>query len=142
MSNLIRRNSFFDDFITKDLFDFGTPKFTKSEFTMPSVNVKEQDNGFEIHVAAPGIKKEDLKINLDRNVLTIASESKTENEEKDEQGGFTRREFNYSSFSRSFTLPEMVEPERIEASYEDGILKIMVPKKEIMMQNVKQIEIK
>lgn len=109
---------------------------------MPSVNVKELDNGFEIHVAAPGIKKEDLKINLERNVLTISSETKTENQEKDEKGAFTRREFNYSSFSRAFTLPEDAEPEKIEATYEDGILKITIPKKEVMMQNVKTIEVK
>lgn len=142
MSDLIRRNSFFDDFITKDLFEFNRPKFTQSDLTMPSVNVKELDNGFEIHVAAPGIRKEDFKINLERNVLTISSEHKTENEEKDENGTFTRREFNYSSFSRSFTLPEVAEPEKIEAAYEEGILKILVPKKEVTTQNVKTIEVK
>ena len=142
MSNLIRSNSFFFFFLTKDLFEFNRPKFTRSELTLPSVNVKELDNGFEIHVAVPGLRKEDLKINLERNVLTISSETKTENEEKDEKGAFTRREFNYSSFSRSFTLPEDAEPEKIEASYEDGILKVMVPKKEVMMENVKTIEVK
>jgi len=142
MSNLIRRNSFFDDFITKDLFDFAPTRFQKSDFTLPSVNVKEHEAGFEIQVAAPGIKKEDFKINLERNVLTISSERQSENEEKDNNGAFTRREFNYSSFSRSFTLPEVVEADRIEASYEDGILKIDVPKKEVTMQNVKTIEIK
>lgn len=141
MSNLIRRNSFFDDFITKDLFEF-KPRFNQSDLTLPSVNVKELDRGFEIHVAAPGIKKEDFKINLEQNVLTISSENSTENEEKDENGAFTRREFNYSSFSRAFTLPETADPEKIEAAYEDGILKITVPKKEVMMQNVKTIEVK
>ena len=142
MSNLIRSNSFFDDFLTKDLFEFNRPKFSGSEMTLPSVNVKELDNGFEIHVAVPRLRKEDLNINLERNVLTISSETKTENEEKDEKGAFTRREFNYSSFSRPFTLPEDAEPEKIEASYEDGILKVMVPKKEVMMENVKTIEVK
>ena len=142
MSNLIRRNSFFDDFITKDLFDFNRAGISRSELTLPAVNVKEVDNAFEIHVAAPGIKKEDFKINLERNILTISSENKTEHEEKDENGAFTRREFNYSSFSRSFTIPEVAEAERIEAVYEDGILKITVPKKEVTMQNVKTIEIR
>ncbi|MBU4537653.1 MAG: Hsp20/alpha crystallin family protein [Weeksellaceae bacterium] len=141
MSNLIRRNSFFDDFITKDLFEF-KPRFNQADLTLPSVNVKELDSGFEIHVAAPGIKKEDFKINLERDVLTISSEKQTENEEKDENGAFTRREFNYSSFSRSFTLPEAADPEKIEAAYEDGILKITVPKKEVTMQNMKTIEVK
>ena len=65
MSNLIRRNSFFDDFITKDLFDFATPRFQKTDFTLPSVNIKEYEGGFEIQVAAPGIRKEDFKINLE-----------------------------------------------------------------------------
>ncbi len=142
MSNLIRRNSFFDDFITRDLFDFGLPKNGRNEFTLPSVNIREHENGFEIHLAAPGVKKENFKVNLEQNVLTISSENTVENEEKDNNGGFTRREFNYSAFSRSFTLPEMVDPEKIEASYTDGILKINVPKKEVTMQNVKTIEIK
>ncbi|ACU06978.1 Small heat shock protein [Flavobacteriaceae bacterium 3519-10] len=142
MSNLIRRNSFFDDFITKDLFELATPKFAKSEFTLPSVNVKEVNDGFTIEVAAPGMKKENFKLNLERNVLTISSENQAEQEEKDENGAFTRREFNYSSFTRSFTLPEIVDSEKIEASYEDGILKINVPKKEVSMQNIKTIEVK
>jgi HSP20 family protein len=141
MSNLIRRNSFFDDFITKDLFDFNRG-FSKSEPTLPAVNVKEVDNAFEIQVAAPGIRKEDFKINLERNVLTISSENKIEHEEKDENGAFTRREFNYSAFSRSFTLPEVAEAEKIEAAYENGILRITVPKKEVSMQHVKTIEIR
>lgn len=124
MNNLSRRNSFFDDFFTKDLMDFNRRPFEENSLTIPSVNVKEEENGFEIQVAAPGIKKQDFKINLDRNVLSISSENKSENEEVDKDGKFTRREFNYSSFSRSFTLPEQVETDKIEATYEDGILKV------------------
>lgn len=142
MNNLSRRNSFFDDFFTKDLMDFNRRPFAENSLTIPSVNVKEQENGFEIQVAAPGIKKEDFKINLERNVLSISSENRSENEEVDKDGKFTRREFNYSSFSRSFTLPEMVETDRIEATYEDGILKVSVPKKEIHSLALKTIEIK
>lgn len=142
MNNLIRRNSFFDDFFTKDLMEFNRRPFAENSLTIPSVNVKEQENGFEIEVAAPGIKKEDFKINLERNVLTISSENKSETEEIKEDGKFTRREFNYSSFSRSFTLPELVEVEKIEAAYEDGILKVSVPKKEIHSPALKTIEIK
>lgn len=142
MSNLIRRNSFFDDFMTKDLFESAIPKFANSDFTLPSVNVKEVNDGFEIQVAAPGIKKEDFKINLERNVLTISSENQTQYEAKDQDGSFTRREFNYSSFSRSFTLPEVADPAKIEAAYENGILKISVPKKNVSVQNVKTIEVK
>ncbi|MDP2453388.1 MULTISPECIES: Hsp20/alpha crystallin family protein [unclassified Kaistella] len=142
MNNLSRRNSFFDDFFTKDLMDFNRRPFAEDSLTIPSVNVKEEENGFEIQVAAPGIKKQDFKINLDRNVLSISSENKSENEEVDKDGKFTRREFNYSSFSRSFTLPEMVETDKIEATYEDGILKVSVPKKEIQSPILKTIEIK
>lgn len=142
MSNLIRRNSFFDDFITKDLFEFNRPKFSPSEATLPSVNVLEQKDSFEIQVAAPGIKKENFKIDLERNVLTVGSETREETEQKDSDGSFTRREFNYSSFSRSFTLPDSVDADRIEAAYEDGILKITVPKKDITVENIKSIEIK
>lgn len=142
MSNLIRRNSFFDDFITRDLFDFNRQRFSPSENTLPSVNVLEQKDAFEIHVAAPGIKKENFKIDLERNVLTVSSETREEHSEKDESGSFTRREFNYSSFSRSFTLPENAAAEKIEAAYEDGILKITVPKKDVTMENIKSIEIK
>lgn len=142
MNNLSRRNSFFDDFFTKDLMDFNRRPFAENSLTIPSVNVKEEENRFEIQVAAPGIKKQDFKINLDRNVLRISSENKSENEEVDKDGKFTRREFNYSSFSRSFTLPEQVETDRIEATYEDGILKVSVPKKEIQSPTLKTIEIK
>lgn len=142
MSNLIRRNSFFDDFITKDLFEFNRPKFSPSEATLPSVNVLEQKDSFEIQVAAPGIKKENFKIDLERNVLTVGSETREETEQKDSDGSFTRREFNYSSFSRSFTLPDSVDSDRIEAAYENGILKITVPKKDITVENIKSIEIK
>lgn len=142
MNNLSRRNSFFDDFFTKDLMDFNRRPFAENSLTIPSVNVKEEENGFEIQVAAPGIKKQDFKINLDRNILTISSENKSETEEVGEYRKFTRREFNYSSFSRSFTLPEQVETDRIEATYEDGILKVSVPKKEIQSPTLKTIEIK
>lgn len=142
MTGLMRRNNFFDDFFTKELFDFNNAGFAQSGITQPSVNVKDMDERFEIQVAAPGMKKEDFTVNLERNVLTISSEKQTQNEEKDEDGNFSRREFNYSSFRRSFTLPEAVEHENIEAAYEDGLLKITVPKKEKSMQMLKTIEVK
>ncbi|MGV8914523.1 MAG: Hsp20/alpha crystallin family protein [Kaistella sp.] len=142
MTGLMRRNNFFDDFFTKELFDFNNAGFAQSGITQPSVNVKDMDEGFEIQVAAPGMKKEDFTVNLERNVLTISSEKQSQNEEKDEDGNFSRREFNYSSFRRSFTLPEAVEHENIEAAYEDGLLKISVPKKEKSTQMLKTIEVK
>lgn len=142
MTGLMRRNNFFDDFFTKELFDFNNAGFAQSGITQPSVNVKDMNDAFEIQVAAPGMKKEDFTVNLERNVLTISSEKQTQNEEKDEDGNFSRREFNYSSFRRSFTLPEAVEQEKIEATYEDGLLKITVPKKEQSTRMLKTIEVK
>lgn len=139
MTTLVRRNNllpsfnnFFDDFFSKDLFDWNDKNFTVSGSTLPSVNVKETENDFNIELAVPGMKKEDFKIELDKHVLTISSEKKEEHEEKDKNGKYTRKEFNYQSFSRSFTLPaNTVENEKIEASYKDGILHITVPKKEV-----------
>ncbi len=141
MNQLMRRNSLFDDFFNRDIFDFRRG-ILDSGFTSPAVNVKEEDGSFQILVAAPGMKKEDFNIDINRNVLTISSESKSETEEKDENGTFTRREYNYSSFSRSFTLPESVNTENVEASYTDGILKVSIPKREVTVQNVKRIEVK
>ena len=112
-------------------------------FTMPSVNVKETETHYEIEMAVPGLKKEDFKINIDRNILTISSESQTENEERDEKKNYTRREFNYQSFTRSFTMPsDIVDVEHIEAKYDNGILKLAVPKRENAKKEVKTIEIK
>lgn len=96
--------------------------------TVPAVNVKETDNGFEIELAAPGMTKKDFNITVDNHVMTISSEKKEEKkEEKDTD--YTRREFSYSSFSRSFTLPENVVEDDIKATYEEGILKLNMGKK-------------
>ena len=136
-------NNFFDDFFTKDLFNWNEKNLTEMGFTMPSVNVKETETNYEIEMAVPGFKKEDFKINIDRNILTISSESQTENEERDEKKNYTRREFNYQSFTRSFTMPsDIVDVEHIEAKYDNGILKLAVPKRENAKKEVKSIEIK
>lgn len=139
MTTLMRRNSLFDDFFTKDLFDFDSQK---SSATLPSVNVKESDNAFEIEFAAPGMKKENFKINLEGNQLEISAEDKSDVQDTSSDGRYTRREFNYSSFRRSFTIPETVDQENIEASYTDGILKVVVPKKEVTVHKAKAIEVK
>lgn len=96
--------------------------------TLPSVNVIESEDNFTVQLAAPGLKREDFKVNVHEDVLTISSEQKTENEEKKEN--FTRREFSYSSFTRSFNLPETVDSDAIAATYTDGILQLVLPKKE------------
>ena len=102
-----------------------TPSFAD---TLPAVNVKEIENGFHIELAAPGLKKEDFKINIHENVLIISAEQKQASEQKEEK--YTRKEFSYSSFKRSFTLPKTIDGEKILANYTDGILNIELPKKE------------
>ncbi|HOT14210.1 MAG TPA: Hsp20/alpha crystallin family protein [Bacteroidales bacterium] len=94
----------------------------------PAVNIVESKDEFRIEVAAPGLTKEDFKINLENDQLTISANKEVKKEENEET--YTRREFSYSSFSRSFTLPETVDSEKIKASHQDGVLTIHVPKKE------------
>ncbi len=117
---------FFDDLLGKDFFDFNANQLVKST---PSVNIKENEKEFSLEVAAPGLKKEDFKVELNENVLSISAK-KTEATEINEQSKFTRKEFSYSSFKRNFTLDEeSVDAENIAAKYENGILHISIPKK-------------
>jgi len=95
---------------------------------MPAVNISENEDSFMLEMAAPGMQKSDFKINLDNNVLTLSSEKQDEKEENNEN--FSRKEFNYSSFSRSFTLPKSIDFDKIKADYKDGILKVSLPKRE------------
>jgi HSP20 family protein len=95
---------------------------------VPAVNVTESKDNYMVSLAAPGMKKNDFKIDVEGNMLTISSEKEENKEEKDAK--YTRKEYNYSSFSRSFTLPDEVLKDKIEASYEDGVLKLALPKNE------------
>lgn len=109
--------------------------------TVPAVNVSETNDKYKIEVAAPGLKKEDFKINLENKVLTISSEREESKEDKNEK--YRRREFSYSSFERSFSLPEVADDEKIQATYANGILCIDIPKKEMFIKKqAKQIQIK
>lgn len=103
----------------------------------PAVNVKETDNGFELEMAIPGRKKDDFKIEIDKEVLTISSE--INKEENETEGNYTRREFSFSSFKRVFSLPETIDADKINASYEDGILKFVLPKKEEALPKPKRM---
>ena len=96
--------------------------------TVPPVNIIENEDRYVLSLSVPGMKKDDFKIALEGLMLTISTEKGEEKEETEER--FTRREYNFYSFSRSFTLPEDVKPEYIEAKYEDGLLKIVLPRKE------------
>lgn len=121
--------SLFDRFFENDLFDWSNQNFSSTNTTLPSVNIKESNDDFEVEVAAPGFDKSDFKIELNNDVLTISSDKNLESETNEGQQ-FTRREFSYQSFSRSFTLPNIADSEKIEAKYENGILRVVIPKKE------------
>ena len=147
MSELVKKNplfpAFFDDFFTKDFFDWNDKNFTRLGSTLPSVNLIENDQNFRIELAAPGMKKDDFKIELQNGILTIAAEKKEEKEEKDKEGNYLRREFRYSSFKRSFNMPDSIKEDDIKARYNDGILTIDLAKvAEKMEKNKKMIEIK
>lgn len=127
--NLVKRNhsdfpSIIDEFLKPEWFR-GFQEFGSN---VPAVNIKETENEYVVELAAPGKKKEDFQIEVDDNVLTIFSEAKSENEKKENNGKYTRREFSYSSFKRSFTLPDSVNDKNIKATYEDGVLNITLPK--------------
>lgn len=118
-----------DDFWNDTSFDWNNRNFSSTSTTIPSVNIKETENDYEVEMAAPGMKKEDFKITLDGNLLMISSEKRSDNEEQNEQ--YTRKEFSYQSFQRSFQLPkDVVDEESIQARYENGVLRLIVPKKE------------
>ena len=128
---LIRRTNndlfptFFDDFFGKDMFN--TRLANSASSFMPAVNIREDENAYSIELAAPGLDKKDFKLELDNDLLTIAYEKK---EEKEEKGEYTKREFSFQSFKRSFNLPKTVESNKIEANYVDGVLNLEIPKKE------------
>ena len=121
--------SFFDKFFEGNMMDWNNSNYSSTDTTLPAVNVKENDDAFMIEVAAPGMTREDFKVNYDNGKLTISSERK--NEKNNEGENYTRREFSYQSFQRSFTVPEnVINGDKIGASYKDGILNISLPKRE------------
>ena len=145
---LIKRNtdswlpSIFDDMFKTDWMEGGST-MNRIGTSVPAVNVAENDDFFTLEVAAPGKSKEDFNLELDNGVITISSEERKEDEQKDKTGRFTRREFSYSSFKRAFTLPETVDEEKISAEYKDGVLMINLPKREdARVQAKRMIEIK
>jgi len=122
--------SLLDRFFEGDLMDWNAGNFAGANSTLPAVNVKETDNEFIIDVAAPGLKKDDFKVNYDNGRLTISSEKKNDYEEKDGEK-ITRKEFSYQSFQRSFTVAEnVVNVDKIKARYDDGILHVLIPKRD------------
>lgn len=130
---------FMDDFFGRDYYP---THYERNGFkSLPAVNITESDNGYTIEVAAPGLNKKDFKIDLEKNTLTIASVRDDKQEESN--GRYTRREFRYTNFSRSFKLPETVDSEKISAVHKDGILYVDIPKMEEAKEKpARQIAIK
>ncbi|SFZ92626.1 HSP20 family protein [Flaviramulus basaltis] len=126
-SNFPLLSTWFDDFSLNDFPSLFSSNFNTG-ITLPKVNIKEVSDAFIVEMAVPGLKKSDFNINLENNILSISAELKEENEEKNK--GYTRREFGYSSFKRTFTLPETVNDSKINANYSEGILLVHLPKKE------------
>jgi len=106
---------------------------------VPAANISESKDHFHVELAAPGLKKEDFKLNLERNVLNISVEQQQQDEQQERN--YNKREFSYSSFVRSFTLPDSAEQNGIQAKYQDGVLSIDIPKKEEAKMQSRQIEI-
>ena len=133
---LIRRNetfpmwaNIFNDIFNHDWNDMSLRNYSQTNTTLPSVNVIENTDEYEVEMAAPGMDKGDFKVEVNQGILTISSEKKIENEDQN-QGNYTRREFSYQSFCRSFSLPISVDSEKIYAKYENGLLKVVIPKRE------------
>ncbi|MDX1426312.1 MAG: Hsp20/alpha crystallin family protein [Salegentibacter mishustinae] len=145
--SLIKRNeanwlpSVFDDMFKTDWLG-GTTNVNSIGTSIPAVNIQETEESFSVEVAAPGKTKEDFNIELENDVLTISSEDKKENETTEKNGRYTRKEFSYSTFKRAFSLPDSVDSEKISAQYNNGVLEILLPKREeAKVQAKRMIEI-
>lgn len=125
-SGMLPSTSFIDDFLSRNIFDWSD--WTSEGSSVPKVNIEEASNEFKVEMAAPGMRREDFHIELDNDMLTISAES--QDEQNAEGQNYTRREFRYESFKRSFYLPKTVEADEIKAKYKDGLLSLIIPKKE------------
>jgi HSP20 family protein len=136
--------SLIDDFFGRDWLDSTLSNWKTTSATLPAVNVRETNDEFRIEVAAPGMKRDDFKVELENNVLTISSEREDSTEENHRDSNYTRREFSYQSFQRSFSLPqEKVKGEEIVAKYSDGVLHVTIPKtEEAKTKPAKQIAVR
>ena len=122
--------------MVSNMFDNDLGDFFGKRFSDPAANIIDQSDSFVLEIAAPGMVKEDFKINLENNILSISAE--VEDQKREEGKNYSRKEFYYGSFSRSFTLPKTIDLEKIQAEYEQGILKVTLPKKEEARVEVKK----
>lgn len=139
----VKSNPKFPALLT-DLFDydkfFGNDFMKRFEINLPAANVIDGEKSYKIELAIPGFKKEDIKVNIENEILTISAETKGEKEDKNEK--YTRKEFSYNSFTRSFQLPKTANSDKVDAKYENGLLKLEVAKKEeAIKQGRKEISI-
>lgn len=141
MANIIRRtiNPSLDFFNADNFFDNNWLRKWEKDF--PAVNISENDKSYSLEVVAPGFQKENFKLKVDDDVLTISAESKSESKEEGKEKEYTRREYSYNSFTRSFRLPENVNDENISAAYKDGILNIELPKTSAEVKASKEISV-
>lgn len=127
-----RRKSLFDDFFSADFFNSGSTLDHQFFKATPAVNVKETSQEFVVEVMAPGIKKDDIKIELNDTTLSISYEHQSEKTDKDESTKYRRKEFSYSSFKRSFIIDEnSIDTDKIDAKFENGVLHIHLAKKQV-----------
>ena len=131
----LRNDLLTSNFLTPRMFDLDTDMFTEGLNT-PLANIEESNKDFKLELSAPGMKRDDFKVDVEDGILTISSEK--EEEKKDSDKNFRRREFSYTSFSRSFTLPDNVDESNINAKYDNGMLQVTIPKKEVSTSKPKK----
>ena len=135
--NLVRKHNspFFPALFDEWLSNEWLPSSTLPTKQLPAVNIQETDTSFLLELAAPGVKKEDLQVEVEKDILSISSQSDAAAEE---DAQYTRKEYGYRSFRRTFTIPESVDSKKIEAQYREGILEVKLPKKKEMHQDAKK----
>ena len=135
--NLVRKHNspFFPALFDEWLSNEWLPSSTLPTKQMPAVNIQETDTSFLLELAAPGVKKEDLQVEVEKDILSISSQSDAAAEE---DAQYTRKEYGYLSFRRTFTIPESVDIKKVEAQYREGILEVKLPKKKEMLQDAKK----
>ncbi|HTL07480.1 MAG TPA: Hsp20/alpha crystallin family protein [Chitinophagaceae bacterium] len=127
--NLATFPALFDDFFNRDVFNWRQNNYSDTNTTIPAVNIKETPASFEVEVAAPGMEKKDFNVQLEGTMLTISSEKESKEQQDDVR--YTTREYSYQSFSRTFNLQkDVVDTENIQASYDNGVLRLLIPKRE------------
>jgi HSP20 family protein len=145
MNNLTTRNREllpYDPF--RDLLGLESlfpPEFVRPARSLPAVNISEDEKCYNVDIVAPGFKKEDFKVNVQDDMLTISAETKAETSEQGDNKQYNRREYSYSSFTRSFQLPDNAKDDNISANYSEGVLKLTIPKSEQPVKATKEISI-